>query len=154
MKNKFSLKPWNVEKHTLQFTDLYNMTCVYCREEDKLSVCIKTTPSCTQKKKLCFCVWTRMTWPRISKSTFPSKLSSNNSWKTTQLSKMLSNNVSLTVQLIERNALSSELPGVVPSLNLLEASCLFRKYLKFTQFKNCVKSASHYFYYFNGFTDN
>ena len=47
----------NVEKR-LQFTDLYNMTCVYCREEDKLSVCIKTTHSCFQKKilKLCFCV--------------------------------------------------------------------------------------------------
>ena len=42
----------------LQFTDLYNMTCVYCREEDKLFECIETTPSCIQKKKLklCFCV--------------------------------------------------------------------------------------------------
>ena len=36
----------------LQFTDLYNMTCVYCREEDKLSVCIKWTPSCFQKKEI------------------------------------------------------------------------------------------------------
>ena len=33
----------------LQFTDLYNMTRVYSREEDKLYVCIKTTPSCIQK---------------------------------------------------------------------------------------------------------
>ena len=42
----------------LQFTDLYNITGVYCRVEDKLSVCIKTTPSCIQEKKLklCFCV--------------------------------------------------------------------------------------------------
>ena len=45
----------------LQFTDLYNMTCVYCRVEDNLSACIKTTASCIKKKKkkklkLCFCV--------------------------------------------------------------------------------------------------
>ena len=40
----------------LQFTDLYNMTCVYCRvEEDKFSLCTKTTPSCIQKKES-FCV--------------------------------------------------------------------------------------------------
>ena len=68
----------------LQFTELYNMTCVYCREEDKLFVCIKTTPSCIQKKKLklCFCVWTRMTWLRISESFFTSKILSHKSWKT------------------------------------------------------------------------
>ena len=35
----------------LQFTDLYNMTCVYCRVEDNLSACIKTTASCIKKKK-------------------------------------------------------------------------------------------------------
>ena len=129
------------------------MACVYCREEDKLSVCIKTTPSCIQKNKLklCFCVWTRMTWPRISKSTFPSKISSHNSWKTAQLSKMLCNNVPLTVQRFEHNALSTEFPGAVCSLNLLEASCLFREYLKCIQLKSCVKSASNYFYCFNGF---
>ena len=42
----------------LQFTDLYDMTCVNCRVEDKLSVYMKTAPSCIQKKKLklCFCV--------------------------------------------------------------------------------------------------
>ena len=36
----------------LQFTDLQNMTWMYCREEDKLSVCIKTTPSFIQKKEI------------------------------------------------------------------------------------------------------
>ena len=129
------------------------MTCVCCREEDKLHVCIKTTPSRIQKKKLklCFCVWTRMTWPRISESTFPSKISSHNSWKTAQLSKMLCNNVPLTVQRFEHNALSPKFPGPVSSLNLLEASCLFREYLKSIQFKSCVKSASNYLYSFNGF---
>ena len=89
-----SLIPCNVEEHfekRLQFTNLCNMTCVYCRVEDKLSVCIKTTPSCIQKKrlKLGFCVWARMTWSRISESTFPSKILSHKSWKTAQLSKML-----------------------------------------------------------------
>ena len=153
----------------LQFIDLCNMTCVYCRVKDKLCVCIKTTPSCIQKKKLklCFCVWTRMTWPRISESTFPSKISSHNSWKTAQLSKMLCNNVPLTVQWLERNALSPEFPGTVSPLNLLEAPSLFREYLifflwflnhrvfdKFIQFRGCVKSASYYFYCFNGFTDS
>ena len=140
----------------LPFTDLYSMTCVYCREENKLSVSIKTTPSCIQKKKLklCFCVWTPMTWPRIFKSTFPSKISSHNCWKTAQLSEMLRNNVPLTVQWFEHNALSPKFPGAVPFLNLLDASCLFRECLKFIHFKNCVKSASHYLCCFNGFTDN
>ena len=36
----------------LQFTDLHNITWMYCREEDKLSVCIKTTPSFIQKKEI------------------------------------------------------------------------------------------------------
>ena len=91
----------------LQFNDFYNMTCVYWREEDKLSVCNKTTPSCIPKKKLkfCFCIWTRMTWPLTSKSTFPSKISLHNSWKTAQLCKMLCNNVTLTIQRFEYNAL-------------------------------------------------
>ena len=98
-----SLIPCNVEEHVgklLQFTDLYNMTCVYCRVQDKLSVCIKTTPSCIQKKRLelCFCIWTRITWSRISESTFPSKILTHNFWKTAQLSKMLCNSVPLTVQ--------------------------------------------------------
>ena len=47
----------------LQFTDLFNMTCVYCRVEDRLSVIIKTTPSCIKKKKkkkLCF--WFEHVW--------------------------------------------------------------------------------------------
>ena len=41
---------------------------------------------CFWKLKLCFCVWTRMTWPPISESTFPSKISSQSSWKTAPLS--------------------------------------------------------------------
>ena len=64
---------------------------------------------------------------------------------------MLCNDVSLTVQQFEHNALSPEFPGAVSSLDLLEDSCLFREYLKCIQFKSCVKSASHYFYCFNGF---
>ena len=125
------------------------MSYLYCREEDKLSVCIKTTHSCIRKKKLklLFCVWTRMTWPRISESTFPSKISSHNSWKTVQLSKMLCNNVPLTVQRFEQNALSPAFPGAVSSLNLLEVSSL----LESIQLKSCVKSAFNYFYCFNGF---
>ena len=108
---------------------------------------------CIQKKKLklWFCVWTRMTWTRISESTFSSKISSHNSWKTAQLSKMLCNNVPLTFQQFEHNALSPEFPGTVSFLKLLEAFCLFREYLKCIQLKSCVKSASHYFCCFNGF---
>ena len=139
---------------------------MYCREEDKLSICIKTTPSCIQKKKLKFCIWTCMIWPWISESTFPSKMSSHISWKTAQFSKMLCNNDSLTVERFERNALSPEFLGTVSPLSLLEAPSLFRGYLifllwflnhrvfdKFVQFKSCVKSASQYFYCFNGFTN-
>ena len=137
----------------LQLTDLYTMTCVYCREEDKLSVCIKTTPSCIQEKKLklCFGVWTHMIWPWTFESFFRSKISSHNSWKTAELSKILCNNVPLTVQQFEHNALSPEFPSALSSLNLLEASCPFREYLKCIQLKRCVKSASHYFYCFSGF---
>ena len=129
------------------------MTCVYYREEDKLSVYIKTTPSYIQKNKLklCFSVWTHMAWPQFSEFTFPSKISSHSSWKTAKLSKMLCNNVPLTVQRFDHYALSPEFPGAVSSLNLLEASCFFRDYLKCIQLKSCVKSASHYFYCFNGF---
>ena len=121
-----------------------------------------------KKLKLCFCVWTRMTWPRISESTFPSKISSNNSSKTAQLSKMVHINVPLTVQQFEHNALSLQFPGAKSSLSLLEVPSLFTEYLfsfflwflnhrvfdTFIQFKTCVKSASHYFYCFNGFTDS
>ena len=137
----------------LQFTDLFNMTCVYYRVEHKLSVFIKTTLSCIQKKKLklWFCVWTHMTWPRISGSTFPSKVSSHNSWSTALLSKMLCSNVPLTVQPFEYSALSPEFPGTVSSLNIWQASCLFRGYLKCIQLKSYLKSAFHYFYCFNGF---
>ena len=139
----FYLIPCNVEEHVeklLQFSDLYTMTCVHCRLEDKLSVFIKTTPSCIQKErlKLCFCVWKRMTWSWISESTFPPKMLSHNSWKTAQLSKMLCNDVPLTVQRFEHNTLSSEIPGsvlsseipgAVSSPNLIETASLFREYL-------------------------
>ena len=122
----------------------------------ELFVCIKATPSCIQKKKLkpCFSIWTCMTWPRIPESTFPSKISSHNSWQTAQLSKMLCNNVPLTLQRFEHkhNALSAEFPGEVFYLNLFEASRLFREYFSFIQLKSCVQSASHYFYCFNGFS--
>ena len=64
---------------------------------------------------------------------------------------MLCNNAPLTVQQFNHNALSPEFPGAVSTLNLLEASGLFREYLKCIQLKICVKSASHYFYCFNGF---
>ena len=123
---------------------------------DKKISCIKTTPRCIQKKKLklCFCVWKLMTWPRIFESTFPSKILSHISWKTAQICKMLSNSVPLTIQKFEHNDLSPEFPAVVSSLNLLKGSCLFREHLKFIQFKSCVKKPSHYFYCFNGFTDN
>ena len=133
----FYLIPCNVEEHVekiLQFSDLYNMTCVHCRLVDKLSVFIKTTPSCIQKKRLqlCFCVWTRMTWSWISESTFPSKIPSHNSWKTAQLPKKLCNSVSLTVQRFEYNTLPSEIPGAVSSPSLPETPSLFREYLIIT----------------------
>ena len=127
-----SLLPCNIEK-LFQFTDLHNMTCVYFRVEDKLSVCIKTTPSCIQKKKLklYFCVWTRMAWPRISESTFSSKTSSHYSWKTAQLSKMVCNSVLLTVQRFEHNAVSPEFPGAVSALSLFKVPSFLREYLIF-----------------------
>ena len=112
----------------LQFIDLCNMTCVYCRVKNKLCVCIKTTPSCIHKKKLklCFCVSTRITSTRISESLFPSKISTLER----QLnSKIVCNNVPLTVLRFDHNALSPVFSGAVSSLNLLEAPSLLREYL-------------------------
>ena len=129
----------------------------------------RKTPSYIPKKKLklCICVWIPMTWPRISESTFPSKIPSHSPWKTSQLSKLLCNNVPLISQRIDLNVLLPEFPGVVSPLNLLKAPSIFREYLisvlwflnhkvfdKFIQLKSCVKSASHYFYCFNAITES
>ena len=65
----------------LQFTDLYNMTCVYCREQDKLSVCIKTTPSCIKKNEI-ETLLLRLNAYDLTlnfRIYFPSKVSSQNS---------------------------------------------------------------------------
>ena len=146
----------------LQFTDPYNMTCVYCREEDKLFVCIKTTLYSQKKIKT---LYLRLNAYDLTSNFwiyFPSKVSSHNSWKTAEISKMLS----LTVQQFKHNALSPEFLGAVSSLNLLEAPSFFRVFDfflsflnhrvfdKFIQLKSCVRSASRYFYCFNGFTDS
>ena len=127
------------------------MTCVYCREEVKLSVCIKTTPSCIQKKKLklCFCVWTHMTWPRISEFFFPLKYHLTTPERQLNYLKCFQQCPS-DHPTIWAQCSVTKFPGVVSSLNLLEATCLFREYLKCIQLKNCVKSA-FYFYCFNGF---
>ena len=118
----------------VEFTELYDMTFMYFGVEDKLFVYIKTIPSCIQKRelKLCFCLWTCVAWPRISESTFHSKISFQNSWKTTQLSKMVRNNVPLTVHQFEHNDLSPMFPDAVYLLNLLEAPSLFREHLIFS----------------------
>ena len=65
-----------------------------------------------------------MTWPRISESTFSSKISSQISWKSAQLSKMFRNNVPLSAQRFEDKVLSSEFPSAVSSLSLLKTSSL------------------------------
>ena len=141
------------------------MTCVYCRVQNKFSVCIKTTSSCIQKKKLklCFCIWTRMTWPRISESTFPSKISSHNSWKTAQLSKMImkvslwqSNdlNTMLCHQSFLVQCLLSTYWKLLPfseSIWLLFFSMIFKPWVfdKFIQFKRYINSACYYFHCFS-----
>ena len=56
---------------------------------------------------------------------------------------MISNNVPLTVQPFEYNALSPEFPGAVSSLNLLEATPLFREY-----FREYLQSIFFFFYDF------
>ena len=143
----------------LQFTDLYNMTCVYCREEDKLSVCIKTTPSCIQKKKLklCFCVWTRMTWPRISESSFPLKyhaitlerqlnyvqcFATMSLWQSNDLIIMLCYQSFLVQCLLSTYW---KLFPFLESIWFFSVILNHRVFDKFIQFKSCVKSASHYF---------
>ena len=147
--------PCNVEKHTFAiFGALQHDVCVL-------------QSSYIPKKKLKLCIWTPMTWPRISEYTFPFKIPSHSSWKTVQLPKILCNNVLLITQWFGHSVLLPELLGIVPSLNLLKALSLFREYLisvvlflnhrvfdKFIQFKSCVKGAFHYFYCFNVINDS
>ena len=138
----------------LQFTERYNIMYVYCRSENKLSVCIKTkTPNCVPKKKLklCICVWTPMTRPQIYKSTFLSKFPSHNSWKTVQLSKMLCNNDSQTIwaqSSVTRISWCSVFPQPVesyfPFQRLFDFFLWFlnhKVFDKLIQLKSCVKSA-------------
>ena len=113
-----------------------------------------------KKLKLCFYIWKRITWPGIFESTFPSK--------TLTLERQLSYlkwfaTMCLTVERFEHNALLPDFPGAVSSLNLFESPSFlegiwffFLWFLnhgvfdKFIQFRGCVKSASYYFYCFNG----
>ena len=100
---------------------------LHCREEYKLFVCIKTPPSCVQKKilKLCFCVWTRMSWPRSSEyhpRTLERQLNylkcftTMSPWQPNDMSAMLCHHSFL---------------GAVSSLILLEAILPFLEYLIF-----------------------
>ena len=88
-----SLIPCNVEIHTFAiYQALYHDMYKYA-----LSVHLKTKAP-KEKLKLCICVWTPMTWPRTSESTFLSKILPHSSWKTTQSFKMLWNNAPLRFQ--------------------------------------------------------
>ena len=113
--------------------------CVYGKVEDKLSVYLKTkTPSCIPKKKLklCICVWTHMTWARTLESTLAFKILYRNSWETTQLSKVLCDDATLTVQQFEHNIVPPKFRAALSFLNLLEAPSLFGNYLFSYDFKN------------------
>ena len=130
----FYLIPCNVEKHTFPISWAFYMTCVNCRVVDWLSLCIEVkTPNYIPKKKLklYICVWTPMTWFQISESTFASKIPFHNSWRTSQLSKLLCSNVPLVTQRFEYGVLLPEFPGVLPALNLLKAHSFFTEYLIF-----------------------
>ena len=153
------------------FTDLYKMTCVYCREEDRLSVCIKATPSCIKKKKklkLCFCVGTHMTWPQISESTFPLKyhptilerqlryikcFATMCLWQSNDLSTMLCHQSFLVQCLL--GIYWKLLPIFREYLIYFFLSFLnHRVFDKFIQFKIYFECVFHYFYCFNGFIDS
>ena len=116
----------------LPFTDNYSMRRVCCREEDKLSVGNKATLSCIWKKKLklCFWVWTRMAWPRISEPAFPSKIAYNKSWKTAQNLKYF-----VTMSLWQFNDLS---PMLCHQIFLVQ--CLLLTYWKLPAFLESIWS--------------
>ena len=137
------------------------MTCVYCKEEDKFSVCIKVTPSCIQK--FCFFVWTRTTWPQISESTFPLEyqpttlekqvnylkyFATMSLWQSNDLSTMLYHQ-SFLVQCL--------LSSYWKLLPFLGSTWFFLSFLNHRVFesyvKSYVRSAFHYFYCFNGITN-
>ena len=108
--------------------------CVYHKENDELSVFLKTkTLSYIPKKKLklCICVWTSITWLRALESTLLFKIACRNSWETAQLSKMLCDSSPLTVQQFGHDIVSLELPDILSFLNLLEALSLSGEYLIF-----------------------
>ena len=113
--------------HPLQ---LHLWMCVYCNVEDYLSVCLKT-PSCIPKKQKRY--WNfafafEQLWPRTLESTLPFNVPFRNSWETTQLSKMLCDDASLTDQQFGHNIVSPKFPAALSFLNLLEAPSLFGEY--------------------------
>ena len=107
---------------------------VYCIVEDSSLLCLKTkTPSCILKKKLklFIYVWTSMTWLQALESTLPFKTASRNSWETAQLSNMLCDNASLTVQQFGHNIVSPKFSATLSFLYLLEAPYLFGEHFFF-----------------------
>ena len=122
-------------------------------------VCIKTIPGCIHKKKLklCFCVWTCMTWPRISESTLPLKYHPTTLERQLKYPKCFA-----TMCLWQSNNLSTMHchQSFLVQCFLSTYWIFFLSFLndrvfdKFIQFKSCVKSASHYLCCFNGFTDS
>ena len=142
----------------LQFTDLYNMICVYCREEDKLFLCIKTTPSCIHKKKSNKTLLLRLVTYDLTSNFwiyFPSKVLSYIFWKTAEISKMLYKNVPLTVQqfkakrsVIRVSWCSIFFQPIGSSFPFFRVFDFFLSFLnhrvfdKFIQFKSCINSST------------
>ena len=149
-----------------QFTDLYNMTWVHCRVEDKLSVCIKTTASCIQKTKLKnFALAFEHIWLDLEflnlifplnyhPTTLKKQLNylkwfaTMSLWQSNDLSTMLCHQSFLV------SVFSQSIGSSFPYKTLFDFFPWFLNYRifdKFTQFKGCVLSAFYHFYCLNDF---
>ena len=137
-----------------QFNNLYNVTCVYCRVEDKLSLCI-TFPFEHVRPDLDFLY---LLLPlKYHPTTLERQLNylkwfaTISLWQSYDLSAVLCHQSFLAQCLLSTYW---KLFWFLESIWVFSMILNHRVFDKFIQFKSCVKSASHYFYCFNGFTNS
>ena len=149
----------------LEFFDFYNMTCVYWRDKDKLSVGIKKTLQVVFKKRnsnFAFAferVWADLEFLNVlSLLKYPTTLEKQLSYlKCFEMMSLWQSN-DLRARLCHQSFLVMCLLSAYWKLRpFLESIWFFftwflnhRVFDMFIQFKSCIKSASHYFYCFNG----
>ena len=152
----------------LEFTELYNMRCMYFGVEDKLFVYIKTILSCIQKRELNFVFAFEYVWLDLEflnplftlkyhSKTLKRQLNFLKWFATMSLWQSINLSTMICHQCFLMQYIFSTYWKLLPFLESIWFFPWFlshRVFDKFIEFKSCVKSASHYFYCFDGFTDS